>query len=72
MQKVKVVSVKDGGYYTSKYASGSTVDVVLQRGDVFASCKQILIWEDCYKEEAFDEWMELADAGEEGYATWTE
>ena len=65
--KVKVVSVEAGGYYSGAYTSGSTVNVTLQRGEDFASCDGILIWEDEMAEECFDEWVECAAAGEEGY-----
>lgn len=67
MQKVKVVSVEEAGYYVSEYTSGSTVKVTLQRGKEVASCDDILIWEEELAEEAFEEWKELALAGEEGY-----
>jgi hypothetical protein len=65
--KVKVVSVEAAGYYTSEYASGSTVKVTLQRGTEIASCDEILIWEEEYAEDCFEEWMDCALAGEEGY-----
>ena len=68
MQKVKVVSVEIGSYYTSEYASGSTVNVTLQRGKDFASCEGILIWdEDCADSDLFDEWVAQAMEGTEGY-----
>jgi hypothetical protein len=67
MDKVTVVSIEEGDYYESEYTSGSTVNVTLKRGEDFASCDGILIWEDEFAEEAFDEWVELAVAGEEGY-----
>jgi hypothetical protein len=66
--KVKVISVEDAGYYTSEYASGSTVKVALQRGEDFASCDGMLIWEEELAEEAFDEWTACAIDGEEGYS----
>lgn len=66
--KVEVVSVEAAGYYASEYASGSTVKVALKRGEDFASCDGILIWEEALAEEAFDEWLECAVAGEEGYS----
>ena len=66
--KVKVVSVEDAGYYKSEYASGSTVKVALQRGEDFATCDGMLIWEEEYAEDAFDEWVECAVAGEDGYS----
>ena len=65
--QVEVFSVKDAGYYASEYASGSTVKVTLKRGEDFATCDEILIWEEEYAEEAFDEWLECAVAGEAGY-----
>lgn len=67
MQKVKVISVEDAGYYTSEYTSGSTVKVTLQRGKDVATCDGILIWDEEFAEEAFDEWVDCAKAGEEGY-----
>lgn len=71
LDKVEVVSVEDAGYYSGEYTSGSTVKVTLCRGNEVASCDGILIWEEELAEEAFDEWKELALAGEEGY-TYTE
>ena len=71
LDEVVVVSVEDAGYYVGGGTSGSTVKVTLQRGDEVASCDGILIWEEELAEEAFDEWKELALAGEEGY-TYTE
>ena len=65
--KVKVVSIEEAGYYASEYASGSTVKVTLQRGKDFATCDGMLIWEEELAEEAFDEWMDCAVAGEDGY-----
>ena len=66
--KVKVVSIEEAGYYASEYASGSTVKVTLQRGKDFATCDGMLIWEEELAEEAFDEWMDCAVAGEDGYS----
>ena len=67
LDKVEVVSVEAGGYYVGGGTSGSTVNVTLQRGADFASCEGILIWEEEYAEEAFEEWVAMAIAGEEGY-----
>ena len=67
LDKVEVVSVEAGGYYSGAYTSGSTVNVTLQRGGDFASCDGILIWEDEMADEAFDEWVACAIEGEEGY-----
>ena len=69
---VEVVSVEDAGYYSSEYASGSTVTVTLCKGNEYARCKGILIWEEDMADEAWDEWVELAASGEEGYTYWTE
>lgn len=69
---VKIVSIKDGGYYKGPYASGNTVDVVLQKGDVFASCEGVLNFETDAEslEQAFEDWSEMGTDGEEGYACW--
>lgn len=74
-KKVVVVSVEDGGYYFSEYANGTTVNVTLKRGNDYASCNQILIWEEWDQEElndCFDEWVSLAVGGEEGYSAMIE
>ena len=70
LDSVVVVSVEDGGFYSDAYTSGSTVNVMLKRGDDFASCDGILIWdaESLDLDEVFDEWVELAVSGEEGYS----
>jgi hypothetical protein len=65
--QVKVVSVEAAGYYKDAYVSGSTVKVTLQRGGDFATCDGMLIWEEEYAEDCFDEWVECAVAGEVGY-----
>lgn len=67
LDKVEVVSVEDAGYYVGEVTSGSTVKVTLRRGTEVASCDGILIWEEEYAEDCFDEWVECALAGEEGY-----
>lgn len=67
LDKVVVVSVEDAGYYSGEFTSGSTVKVTLRRGNEIASCDDILIWEEEYAEDCFDEWMDCALAGEEGY-----
>ena len=70
LKEVVVLSVEDGEYYSSKYASGSTVDVMLQRGNTIVSCDQILYWEATSQEElndVFDEWLDCAMGGEEGF-----
>ena len=69
--KVKVVNIEDGGYYKDAYTSGNCVKVTLQRGKATATCEQILIWDEEYAEDCFDEWMDCALAGEAGY-TYTE
>jgi hypothetical protein len=68
MQEVKIVSVEDDGYYSSAQVSGSTVKVTLQRGEEFATCGNILIWEESMADsDTFDEWAACAKDGEEGY-----
>ena len=69
--KVEVVNIEDAGYYTSEHMSGNCVKVTLQRGTEVASCAQILIWDEEYAEDCFEDWMECALAGEAGY-TYTE
>ena len=69
--KVKVVNIEDGGFYKDAYTSGNCVKVTLQRGKATATCEQILIWDEEYAEDCFDEWMDCALAGEAGY-TYTE
>ena len=69
---VEVIIVEDAGYYSDSNISGSTVKVTLQRGNEFACCNGIVIWdEELVDEELFEEWKELAEAGEEGYTYWT-
>ena len=70
LDEVVVVSMEAGEYYFGEHTSGSTVNVTLQRGEDFASCDGILIWD----EEAagdlndiFDEWVAMAQDGVEGY-----
>lgn len=70
--QVEVVSVEDGGWYADKYTSGSTVNVTLFKDGVYAKCEGILIWEEEYAEDAFEEWLEMAADGEDGYTTWEE
>jgi hypothetical protein len=66
--QVQVVSVEDGGYYSGEYISGSTVNVTLQRGQDFASCDGIVLWEEEYvSNDLFDEWVAYAVAGDKGY-----
>jgi len=65
--KVKVVNIEDGGFYKDAHVSGNCVKVTLQRGKATATCAQILIWDEEYAEDCFEEWMECALAGEAGY-----
>jgi hypothetical protein len=65
--KVKVINVEADGYYTSEHASGNCVKVTLQRGTATASCEQILIWDEEYAEDCFEDWKVCALAGEAGY-----
>jgi hypothetical protein len=74
MDKVTVVSVEAGEYFSGSITSGSTVNVTLERDGDYATCKGILIWEDeGANSDLFDEWVAYAMDGEEGYsATVTE
>lgn len=68
LDEVVVVSIEDAGYYSGQFTSGSTVKVTLQRGTEIVSCDDILIFEEELADsDLFDEWKELALAGEEGY-----
>lgn len=61
---VDVVSVEASGSYNGS----STVKVTLQRGDDFAICDDIVIWdEDLVDSDLFDEWVSYAKAGGAGY-----
>jgi len=65
--KVEVLNIEDGGFYKDAAVSGNCVKVTLRRGKEIASCDGILIWEEEYADDCFDEWVECAMAGEEGY-----
>lgn len=68
MSKVQVVSVEDDGFYSDANISGSCVKVTMKRGDDYAICEGIVLWEEEYVgDDLFDEWVAYAIAGEEGY-----
>ena len=70
---VEVILIEDAGYYSDEFISGNTVKVTLRRGDEFASCDGIVIWEEEDADDyLFDEWTECAQAGVEGYKHWQE
>ena len=69
--QVEVVDIEADGFYKDAYVSGNCVKVTLRKGTATASCRQILIWDEEYAEDCFEEWMDCALAGEEGY-TYTE
>jgi len=70
--KVKVIDVEAGEYYSSAYASGNTVNVTLRRGKDFVKCDGILIFErELVNNDLFDDWVEAAIAGEEGFSAMT-
>jgi len=71
MHKVTVVDIEAAGYYASEHMSGNCVKVTLQRGTEIASCDGMLIWDEEYAEDCFEDWKDCALAGEEGY-TYTE
>jgi hypothetical protein len=62
MNQVKVVSVE---------LQDDMYNVTLQRGNEIASCTGIMLWDDEILEmcDLFEEWVEYALEGEEGYAT---
>jgi len=67
--KVKVVDIEEGEYYSSAYASGNTVNVTLRRGKDFVKCDGILTFErEQVNSNLFDDWVEAAIAGEEGFS----
>ena len=69
MTKVTVVSIEDAGFYESGNICGTTVKVTLKRGNDYAICNGVFIWEDYLADdETFDNWVECAMDGEEGYA----
>ena len=61
MQKVTVVSITKG-------KTASNISVTLQRGGDFVSCDDMLTFEGADVEDYFDEWVECAVAGEQGYS----
>ena len=75
-KRVTVVDNEYCGYYDGTLdgnsCSGSTSTVTLKRGNEYVRCEDILIWEECNKEIAFEEWKELALDGEEGVEYWRE
>ena len=58
--------------YSVEYNDEGTVDVTLLRDGVFVRCEDIAILEEEALDDAiFDEWMEYAEAGEQGFKMWT-
>lgn len=73
MQRVDVVSVEDDGTYIQDGFSGSTVRVVLRRGNEYAEGKGIVIWQDEFVDnDLFDEWKRWALNKDHGYRYWQE
>ena len=74
--QVEVVSVEDDGHYSDANISGNCVKVTLKRntasGVEYVSCGQIVLWEEDDLDGTFEEWVECAEAGEEGFAHWWE
>ena len=66
--RTRVGSHPDDGYYCSEITSGSTCKVTVERDGVIVSCSGILIWEEELMDDyLFDEWVDLARAGQVGY-----
>ena len=53
---VEVINIEDAGFYKDEYTSGNCVKVTLQRGAETVTCDQILIWDEEYAEDCFEEW----------------
>jgi hypothetical protein len=67
---VKVIDVKDGGFFDNGLVYGSLDNVVLEKDGEFMMCEGILIWEDYDEEELsyiWSSWKDCFDNGEEGY-----
>lgn len=65
---IEVISVIDRGIYEGN----SVIDVILRRDNTFVECKGIMIWDNDPEmiPNAYQEWIEAADRGEEGFSTW--
>lgn len=64
MSKIEVISIEEG----MPFQGMSTVCVTLKRGNDFATCDGIAIWdEELIDDDMFDEWVSYAMAGEEGF-----
>jgi len=74
--KTIVVGNEYCGYYNGlkdgNSCSGSTSTVTLKRGNEYARCEDILIWEEENAEMCFEEFKEFAEAGYKGYSYWRE
>ena len=68
---IQIVKVEDGDANSSDMVGRGTVKVTLQRGNELVSCDGILIFDpDEVDDGIFEEWVELALDGEEGYEHW--
>lgn len=67
---VKVVSVKAGAYFADANTSGNTVNVTLTDGTTTVCVEGVLIFEEDAESlaEMFEEAVDMAEAGEEGYS----
>lgn len=70
---VEVFSAEPAGYLQTEYASGTTTNYTLRRGNEYVSCDEVLILETDEEslEDTFEEWKEMAESNEEGYKYWT-
>lgn len=69
MNEVKVVSVSESPLkdeYCYKYGK-TLVDVTLTDGIFEVTCEGILIWEEDDLEATFEDWLNCARVGEEGF-----
>ena len=57
--------------YSVEYNDEGTVDVTLKQGDLFVRCEDIALWDEGTCDDAvFEEWLEYAEAGEQGFKMW--
>ena len=68
---IELVSIEDAGYYSDEHTSGNSVKVTLKRDNEYASCDGIVLWDEAdVDNNMFDEWVEFAQAGIEGFEHW--
>ena len=56
-----------GAYFADENTSGSTENITLTNGVQEVTCEGVLIFEEEDLEETFDDWLQCAEDGEDGY-----